>query len=67
MTITALRYDRFAGPIHYWIRFNNGTCEVREAEADNDFDPIRTVFRGHYEECIKFIDNQVIEYMESLF
>lgn len=64
---TAMRYDRYVGPHHYWIRFYNGTHEVRETETDNEFDPITTVFRGHYEECVQFIDDRDIEYMESLF
>jgi hypothetical protein len=64
---TAMRHDRYVGPYHYWIRFYNGTHEVRETETDNEFDPITTVYRGHYEECVKYIDNREVEYMESLF
>lgn len=60
------RNDRYIGPNHYWIRFYNGTCEVRETETDNEFDEIRTVFRGHYEKCVNFIKEQEIEYLESL-
>lgn len=59
-------HDRWAGTKHYWIRFFNGTHEVRVTE-DDDFTPITTVFRGHYEDCVKFIDEKEIEYLESLF
>lgn len=61
------RYDRYIGPYHYWIRFYNGQSEVRETETDNEHDPITTVFRGHYEDCIKYINEKEIDYMESLF
>lgn len=69
---TALRYDRYIGNIHYWIRFNNGTHEVRYAEpigyndlGYEDFE-IYTAFKGHYEDCVKFIDECETEYLESL-
>lgn len=60
-------YDRYIGCLHYWIRYYNGTHEVRETETDNELDEIRTVFRGHYEDCIKYINEKEIDYMESLF
>ena len=66
MTIT-MRHDRYVGPHHYWIRFYKGTCEVRKTETDNEFDPITTVFSGHYENCVKFINDAEIAYAESLF
>jgi hypothetical protein len=62
-----MRYDTYIGPHHYWIRFHNGTSEVRETEYDNEHDAITTVFVGHYEDCVKFIKNKEIEYLESLF
>lgn len=60
-------YDRYIGAHHYWIRFWNGTHEVRETETDNELDPITTVFRGSYEKCVNFINEIEIAYMESLF
>ena len=64
---TALRYDRYIGNTHYWIRFNNGTHEVRYAEptGDDEFE-IYTAFKGHYEDCVKFIDDEEVLYLESL-
>lgn len=62
-----MRHDRFIGPHHYWIRFHNGTHEVRETEYNNGFDPVKTRFTGRYEDCVKYIDNKEIEYLESLF
>lgn len=64
--LTTLRYDRYVGPHHYWICSCLGTCEVRKSEYDNLFGSVLTVFRGHYEECVRFIDDREIEYMESL-
>lgn len=64
--LTTMRHDRYAGPHHYWIRSCLGACEVRMSEPDNPYDSIRTMFRGHYEDCVKFIDDKVIEYEESL-
>ena len=64
---TALRYDRYIGNCHYWIRFNNGTHEVRYAEpiSYDDFE-IYTAFKGSYEDCVKFIDDEEIIWRESL-
>lgn len=62
-----MRYDRYIGCHHYWIRFFNGTHEVRETETDNDLDPITTVFQGRYEDCVNYINEREIEYQESLF
>ena len=62
-----MRHDRYIGRHHYWIRFYNGMYEVRKTEKDNEYAPITNVFRGHYEECVKFIDEKAIEYLESLF
>jgi hypothetical protein len=50
----SFRFDTYTGGEHYWIRVNNGSCEVRretyESEPDNE-----TVFRGSYEACIDWI------------
>lgn len=64
---TTMRYDRYIGNCHYWIRFHNGTHEVRYAEPINydDFE-IYTAFKGHYEDCVKFIDECEAEYLESI-
>ena len=61
-----MRNDWHIGCQHYWIRFFNGTHEVRRTE-DDDYTPIETVFTGHYEDCIKYINEREIEYKESLF
>ena len=61
-----MRYDRYIGCHHYWIRFFEGTHEVRVTETDNEDEPITTVFRGHYDKCTKYIDEREIEYQESL-
>lgn len=42
---------------HYWIRFHNGTHEVRH-ETPSYEDDNETVFTGTYEECVQFIDAQ---------
>jgi hypothetical protein len=60
-----MRHDRFTTYHHYCIRFFNGTHQVRrdtpEWEEDNE-----TVFEGHYEDCVKFIDRLVAEDLESI-
>ncbi len=61
------RHDRYIGCVHYWIRFYNGTSEVRAIETDNENDEIETVFTGHYEDCVKYINEQEINYLESLY
>ena len=62
-----MRHERYIGCHHYWIRFYNGTHEVRCAEEVNyDEYVIETVFKGHYEECVNFINEREIEYKESL-
>lgn len=63
------RHDKYIGTYHYWIRFYNGTHEVRKAEPDNpnyDEIEIETVFTGHYEDCVKYIDDVETEYLESV-
>ena len=63
-----MRYDRYIGQWHYWIRFYNGTHEVRCAEEVNyDEYVIETVYTGYYEVCVNFINEREIEYKESLF
>lgn len=63
-----MRHDRFTyNPYnHYWIRFYNGTHQVRRATPewveDNE-----TVFEGTYEECVHYIDELVIADLESRF
>ena len=63
-----MRYDRYIGYHHYWIRFYNGTHEVRRSEEVNyDEYEIETVYAGHYEDCVNYINKREIEYQESLF
>lgn len=62
-----IRHDCYIGNCRYWIRSNNGTHEVRYAEpvGDDEFE-IYTAFKGPYEDCVKFIDECKVEYLESL-
>lgn len=61
-----MRHDRFTTHDHYWIRFYNGTHQVRRATPDWEEDN-ETVFEGHYEDCVNFIDELVIADLESGF
>ena len=63
-----MRHDRYIGYHHYWIRFFNGTHEVRRSEEVNyDEYEIETVYTGHYEDCVNFINEREIEYEEDRF
>ena len=53
-----MRHDTYTGGEHYWIRFHNGTHEVRRETYDCCPDN-ETVFRGHYEDCVKWLENEV--------
>lgn len=57
------RHDTYTGGEHYWIRFHNGTHEVRRetlpSEPDNE-----TVFTGKYTECVEFLKKTVEENAE---
>ncbi len=48
------RNDTYTGGEHYWVRFHNGTHEVRRetyaSEPDNE-----TVFAGNYEKCLDYL------------
>ena len=48
------RMDTYIGNEHYWIRFKNGTHEVRH-ETPDDCPDNETVFTGHYEKCVEWI------------
>lgn len=54
------RNDTYTGGEHYWIRFHNGTHEVRKADPDLEDLEIETVFTGHYEKCVQYIEDQVV-------
>lgn len=60
------RHDLYTATEHYWIRFHNGTHQVRRAtpewEEDNE-----TVFEGHYEDCISFLKEKETADLESRF
>ena len=62
----SMRCDLYTATDHYWIRFYNGTCQVRKAtpewETDNE-----TVFEGKYEDCVAFIKELEIADLESRF
>lgn len=47
----------FTGGEHYWIRFHNGTHEVRREMPDEFSSDNETVFSGHYDECNRYIDD----------
>lgn len=60
-----IRHDTYTATNHYWIRFHNGTHEVRRATPDWEEDN-ETVFTGHYEDCVKYIDDLYVEHLESI-
>lgn len=49
----------FTGGEHYWIRFHNGTYEVRKETPDEFSEDDETVFSGHYEKCKEYINNLI--------
>ena len=61
-----MRHDRFTTYDHYWIRFYNGTHQVRRA-TEEDAPDNETVFEGTYEACVKYIDELVIADLENKF
>lgn len=52
------RNDTYTGGEHYWIRFHNGTHEVRRETGPNEPDN-ETVFTGKYADCLKYLDKVV--------
>lgn len=58
-----IRHDSYTGGEHYWIRFYNGQHEVRK-ELPEIYDRNETVFRGTYEQCVKFIEHLFVENAE---
>lgn len=58
------RMDTYIGYEHYWIRFNNGTHEVRHATTE-DCPDNETVFTGHYEQCVEWIKETVNAYLDE--
>lgn len=54
-----IRNDIYTGGEHYWIRFRNGTHEVRR-ETGPSFPDNETVFTGRYEQCIDYL-NRLLE------
>ena len=59
----AFRHDTWTGGEHYWIRFWKGQHEVRRETPDPVPDN-ETVFKGHYEACVTWIDNEVAQNYE---
>lgn len=53
------RNDTYTGGNHFWIRFHNGQHEVR-METPDYCDDNETVFVGHYEDCVKYINNLLV-------
>ena len=60
------RNDLFTANEHYWIRFHNGTHQVRKATPDWE-DDHETVYEGHYDECLAFLRELEIADLESRF
>ena len=58
------RMDTYIGNEHYWIRFKNGTHEVRHATSE-DCPDNETVFTGHYEKCVEWIKEAVNADLEN--
>lgn len=58
------RMDTYIGNEHYWIRFNNGTHEVRH-ETPDDCPDNETVFTGRYEKCVEWIKEAVNAYLDE--
>ena len=58
------RMDTYIGNEHYWIRFKNGTHEVRHATSE-DCPDNETVFTGHYEQCVEWIKEAVNAYLDE--
>ena len=60
------RNDTYIGGEHYWIRFHNGTHEVRRetypCEPDNE-----TVFTGSFEHCLAWLLKAEEAYNDSLY
>lgn len=55
----SFRHDTYTGGEHYWIRFHNGTHELRKETYPNDEDN-ETVFTGSYESCLAKLQ-QIVE------
>lgn len=49
----------YTGGEHYWIRYHEGTHEVRRETCPYE-DDNETVFTGAYEECVEHL-HQIIE------
>lgn len=62
----ALRHDVFTMTEHYWIRWWHGTFQVRRATPDWEEDN-ETVFEGHYEDCVAYIEEIRVADLESRF
>lgn len=62
----SFRNDTYTGGEHYWIRFYNGTHEVRRETADC-FDDNETVFTGDYEDCLCYLQKLQAENVDYDF
>lgn len=55
----SFRHDTYTGGEHYWVRFHNGSHELRRENhypgEDNE-----TVFTGSYESCLAKLQ-QIVE------
>lgn len=52
------RNDTYTGGEHYWIRFRNGTHEVRR-ETGPSYPDNETMFTGSYEQCCGWLQKQM--------
>ena len=57
-----MRKEIYVFNIHYYTYYNNGAWEVRE-DMGECIEDDRTVYRGRYEDCIKWMEEKQTEDM----
>ena len=60
MYIGILRYDTWTGGEYYWIDFSKGTYRVLRDIPDS----YEVMFVGNYNDCKRWIDNEVFKNYE---
>jgi hypothetical protein len=53
------RYDIWTGGEYYWIDFHDDAHRVRKASPDWSNAPNETIFTGNFEDCKKWVDDEV--------
>ena len=61
-----IHYHAFTQFGSYWVRYHNGTFEVRYREDYADAET-KTLFTGHLDECINYVKEIEIADLESKF